>query len=74
MFKRKLPIVITSEEKQKQTIEYIIQLDKTKFNRFIDSVQLIWQGYDKLLRVQTRSEKAETKEIKRRRRRFYTNR
>ena len=64
MFKRTTPPTITNEEQQKQAIEYITQLDKTEFNRFIDSVQLIWQGYDKLLRVQTRSEKAEAKEIK----------
>ena len=64
MFKRKTPPTITNEEKQKQAIEYITQLDKTEFNRFIDSVQLIWQGYDILLRVQTRTEKAEAKEIK----------
>ena len=44
MFKRKTPPTITNEEKQKQAIEYITQLDKTEFNRFIDSVQLIWQG------------------------------
>ena len=63
MFKRK-STKPTSEQRQKQAIEYITELDKTEFNRFTDSVQLIWQGYDKLLRVQTRTEKAEAKEIK----------
>ncbi len=63
MFKRK-PTAITSEERQKQAIEYITSLDKTEFKKFIDSVELIWQGYDKLLRVQTREEKAEAKEDK----------
>ena len=64
MFKRKTPPTITNEERQKQAIDYITELDKTEFNRFIDSVQLIWQGYDKLYRVKTREEKAEAKEIK----------
>lgn len=63
MFKRK-PQPITDDQRQAQAIEYIIKLDKTEFNRFIDSVKDIWQGYDKLNRVQTKIEKAEAKELK----------
>ena len=64
MFKRKPKAQVTSEQRQRQAIDYIIELDKTEFNRFIDSVKLIWEGYDKLYRVKTRDEKAEAKEVK----------
>lgn len=62
MFRKKR--VITNEQRQRQAIEYIIELDKTEFNRFMDSIKDIWQGYDKLYRVKTREEKAEAKELK----------
>lgn len=64
MFKRKPTQQATNEERQKQAIDYITELDKTEFNRFMDSIEDIWKGYDKLLRVKTREEKAEAKEIK----------
>ena len=63
MFKRKPQPTITNEQRQRQTIEYIIELDKTEFNRFMDSIEDIWKGYDKLLRVKTRGE-SRGKEIK----------
>ena len=64
MFKRKPQPTITNEQRQRRAIEYIIELDKTEFNRFMDSIEDIWKGYDKLVRVKTREEKAEAKEIK----------
>jgi hypothetical protein len=45
-------------------IEYIVSLDKAAKDKFIEAVDLIWQGYDKLDRVKTRDEKALEREIK----------
>ena len=64
MFKRKVQSQPTNEDKQKLAIEYITSLDKAEFKKFIDSVELIWQGYDKLYRVQTKNEKADQKDDK----------
>lgn len=71
MFRKKTntlaPVVlqdISDEVKQKQAIEYITGLDKKEFERFIESIKLIWQGYDLLYRVKTRDEKQAIKEEK----------
>lgn len=41
-----------------QTVLNIVkQFDRYEFRRFMDGVTLAWQGYDKVLRVQTREEK-----------------
>lgn len=45
-------------------IEYIVSLDRSAKERFIEAVELIWQGYDKLDRVKTRDEKAIEREAK----------
>jgi hypothetical protein len=61
MFRKKR---LSNPSRQKQAIEYVVELDKLEFNRFIDSVKLIWEGYDKLYRVKTRDEKEAIKEAK----------
>lgn len=45
-------------------IEYIKNLDKNEKDKFIDAVGLIWQGYDRLIRVKTKTQKIEEKELK----------
>ena len=56
--------VTDAEAKFNLIIDIVKDLDKTEFKRFIDATTLAWQGYDKLLRVQTREEK-ETRDINR---------
>lgn len=60
MFKKRK--ITDAETKFNLILDVVKDLDKTEFKRFVDSVTLAWQGYDKLLRVQTREEK-ETKDI-----------
>lgn len=38
-------------------IEYIVSLKKADKDRFIDAVQLIWEGYNKLNNVKTENER-----------------
>lgn len=53
----------TKTEQDFQTIVNIVKyLDKTEFKKFMEATQLVWDGYDKLLRVKTRDEK-ETKPV-----------
>lgn len=57
-FKRKTQQTETKTEQDFQTIVNIVKyLDKTEFKKFMDATQMVWEGYDKLLRVKTRDEK-----------------
>lgn len=57
-FKRKTQQTETKTEQDFQTIVNIVKyLDKTEFKKFMDATQMVWEGYDKLLRVRTRDEK-----------------
>ena len=65
-FFRKRKVDLTPEQRTAQlrdsAIEYIKTLDKIEKDKFFESVELIWQGYDKLLRVKTKDQKQEEKE------------
>jgi hypothetical protein len=67
MFKRKQPEqpavqTQTTEEYaaalRGNAIEYIVSLKKTDKDRFIEAVELIWQGYQRLDNVKTETERA----------------
>lgn len=45
------------EARFQQGLVLVKDLDKREFNRFIDGLTLVWQGYDRMRRVQTIDEK-----------------
>jgi len=53
-----------AERLRQQAIEYIVSLPKGDKERFIDAVDLIWQGYNALNRVKTVDERQEARELK----------
>ena len=59
---------LTDEERTEalraNAIEYIVSLPKGDKDRFFEAVELIWQGYNKLDRVRTATERAVDKEAK----------
>lgn len=60
---RKEPQAEPGREADFQTVLDIVkEFDKTEFKRFMEGIDLAWQGYDKVLRTKTRDEK-EVKDI-----------
>lgn len=59
LFKKKTKTImeITPEDRFEIVYDYIKDLPKGDFTRFIEGIQFAWQGYDKALRVQTRDAK-----------------
>ena len=59
---KKTPHQLTTQDKLKQSMELIQQLDRTEYKRFMEGADLINQGWNKAFKVQTREEK-EDKDI-----------
>lgn len=57
VFGKKKRIADKVEARFQQAIGLIRDLDRREFKRFIEGVQLIWEGYDRIRRVQTTEEK-----------------
>lgn len=64
MFKRKLretekemDILDATEERFQKMVDLVWDLDKKDFNRMIEALKLVWQGYDKMRPIQTIEEK-----------------
>lgn len=53
-----------AERLRQQAIEYIVSLSKGDKERFMDAVDLIWQGYNALNRVKTIDERQEANYLK----------
>lgn len=50
--------ITETEENFRLILDIVKGLDRTEFKRFQQALELAWSGYDKLLRVQTREDKA----------------
>lgn len=57
VFRKKKRIEDKVEARFQQAVGLIRDLDRREFKRFIDGIQLIWEGYDRIRRVQTTEEK-----------------
>lgn len=57
VFRKKKRIADKVEARFQQAVGLIRDLDRREFKRFIDGIQLIWEGYDRIRRVQTTEEK-----------------
>lgn len=57
VFRKKKPIEDKVEARFQQAVGLIKDLDKREFKRFIEGIQLTWEGYDRIRRVQTTEEK-----------------
>lgn len=55
--RKKEEIQSKTEQDFQQIVDIVKNLDKTEFKKFMDATQLVWEGYDRLLRVKTRDEK-----------------
>lgn len=53
-----------SEELKNNAIEYIVSLGKADKDKFFESVELIWQGYQIMDNVKTKHQKALHREAK----------
>jgi len=59
IFRKKKKNTETDAERDFKTILDIVKdYDKKGFNKLIDAIEDCWNGYDKILRTQTREEKA----------------
>lgn len=57
IFHKKEEIKSKTEQDFQQIVDIVKNLDKTEFKKFMEATQLVWEGYDRLLRVRTRDEK-----------------
>lgn len=57
VFRKKKQIADKVEARFQQAVGLIKDLDKREFKRFIEGLQLTWEGYDRIRRVQTTEEK-----------------
>lgn len=57
IFKKKHIITDKVEMRFQQALNLVKDLDKKEYKRFIDGLDLAWQGYDRIRRVQTIDEK-----------------
>ena len=57
VFGKKKRIADKVEARFQQAVGLIRDLDRREFKRFIEGIQLIWEGYDRIRRVQTTEEK-----------------
>lgn len=57
VFRKKKQIADKVEARFQQAIGLIKDLDKREFKRFIEGLQLTWEGYDRIRRVQTTEDK-----------------
>lgn len=57
VFRKKKQIEDKVEARFQQAVGLIKDLDKREFKRFIEGIQLTWEGYDRIRRVQTTEEK-----------------
>lgn len=61
-FLKKKKIADKVESRFQQAISLVKDLDKREFKRMMDGIELAWEAYDKIRRVQTVDEK-ETADI-----------
>lgn len=56
LFKKK-PVAPDRETDFQMVLNIVKRFDKKEFTKFMAGIGLAWQGYDKVLRTQTREEK-----------------
>lgn len=56
LFKKKLSAPDRESDFQ-MVLNIVKRFDKKEFTKFMAGIELAWQGYDKVLRTQTREEK-----------------
>lgn len=56
-FRKKRQIADKVEARFQQAVGLVKDLDKREFKRFVEGLQLTWEGYDRMRRVQTTEEK-----------------
>lgn len=57
LFRKRKKKYNSIDERYQMAIELIKDLDKSEFNKLMDGLNLAWQGYDRIRKVQTRDEK-----------------
>ena len=47
----------STEERFQKLVDLVWDLDKKEFNKLMEALKFVWQGYDKIRTVQTNEEK-----------------